>query len=369
LHAAVNYCAQPLELYFFKDNRTWLGFDCLVDFIHCFRMPTFFALSGFLSALMCARKGRLGLLKNRVRRILLPFVLAWLVVFPVCAVIVQCGYHRFEYGTLGIDWSLTAKYQSPRVARITTTYLWFLHYLFMFCVLTILVDLGCEKLGKNLRARLSRVAARLSGSLSGCLALSLPLLIAAWPYAHGSVEVTGSFIPDVRQLLYYGTFFGWGWLSFRVRGVLGHDAPIARYVALAVVAFAVSLCAEVAQPVVQGGKLLAVHSALLVSFTLSAWCWSLVLVASFERSFSSFNPVWRYLADSSYWIYLLHMLLTSSAAVLMYGLPWHPLLKFTLNLSAAVLISLLSYRYCVRNTVLGQLLNGRRYPPGVRAAS
>lgn len=110
-------------------------------------------------------------------------------------------------------------------------------------------------------------------------------------------------------------------------------------------------------------------AALLVSFTISAWCWSLVLVGISERFFSSFSPFWRYLTDSSYWIYLLHMMLTSSAAVLMYGLPWHPVLKFVLNLSAALSISLLTYRYCVRNTVVGQLLNGRRYPPGVRGGS
>ena len=54
-------------------------------FIHIFRMPLFYVMAGFFLALLVERRGTLEAARNRAKRILLPFVLGWLVVFPVVA--------------------------------------------------------------------------------------------------------------------------------------------------------------------------------------------------------------------------------------------------------------------------------------------
>ena len=54
----------------------------LVAFIHGFRMPLFFVLSGFFTAMLWQRRGARGLAKHRAKRILLPLGLGCLTIVP-----------------------------------------------------------------------------------------------------------------------------------------------------------------------------------------------------------------------------------------------------------------------------------------------
>ena len=61
----------------------------IYDFIHTFRMPAFFLISGFFAAVLFEKYGAAGLLSNRLKRILLPLLifcfllLAWLLLLVV----------------------------------------------------------------------------------------------------------------------------------------------------------------------------------------------------------------------------------------------------------------------------------------------
>ena len=57
--------------------------DHLVAFIHIFRMPVFYILAGFFAALLFYRRGAQELLINRVQRILVPFVIGLLILYPL----------------------------------------------------------------------------------------------------------------------------------------------------------------------------------------------------------------------------------------------------------------------------------------------
>lgn len=50
-------------------------FDEFFDAVHGFRMPLFFALSGFFTAMLWRRRGIPGLLRHRIRRIAVPFAI------------------------------------------------------------------------------------------------------------------------------------------------------------------------------------------------------------------------------------------------------------------------------------------------------
>src|SRR3982750_2325708 len=51
--------------------------------IHIFRMPIFYVMAGFFGALLYTRRGMRGFLENRIKRVVLPFVLGWLILFPL----------------------------------------------------------------------------------------------------------------------------------------------------------------------------------------------------------------------------------------------------------------------------------------------
>lgn len=57
-------------------------FDELVLAVHGFRMPLFFLLSGFFTALLWRRRGLSNLLRHRSRRVLFPFIAAVLLIAP-----------------------------------------------------------------------------------------------------------------------------------------------------------------------------------------------------------------------------------------------------------------------------------------------
>ena len=56
--------------------NTWtLPYFHLVQLTHGFRMPLFYLLSGYFSALLLQRRGLSGLLTNRIQRIALPLLI------------------------------------------------------------------------------------------------------------------------------------------------------------------------------------------------------------------------------------------------------------------------------------------------------
>ena len=98
------------------------------------------------------------------------------------------------------------------------------------------------------------------------------------------------------------------------------------------------------------------------SYTMAIWLWTFAIVGCALRYCSGFSPRRRYLADSSYWLYLIHLPIIFFLQVLMAGWPLHWSIKFTMILGTTTAIGLVSYHYWVRSTFIGKLLNGRRYP-------
>ena len=80
------------------------------------------------------------------------------------------------------------------------------------------------------------------------------------------------------------------------------------------------------------------------------------------RFMSGYSAVRRYLADASYWIYLIHLPLVMAGQVLMLevALPWWG--KLGAVVGGIMVVSLLSYELLVRHTFVGKALNGRRVP-------
>jgi peptidoglycan/LPS O-acetylase OafA/YrhL len=68
----------------------------------------------------------------------------------------------------------------------------------------------------------------------------------------------------------------------------------------------------------------------------------------------------RYLAQASFWVYLLHHPLVGLAHVDLALTEWPPVVEFLASASVATLLSLLTYEAAVRRSAIGRLLNGGR---------
>ena len=79
LHAALAYVGSGWTV---VDPSSSPVLGAVVAFIHGFRMPLFFVLSGFFTAMLWQRRGARGLARHRAKRILLPLALGCLTIVP-----------------------------------------------------------------------------------------------------------------------------------------------------------------------------------------------------------------------------------------------------------------------------------------------
>lgn len=95
----------------------------------------YFILAGSFVAFLIARRGAPGMLKHRLRRLLLPFAIFWPILI-VCTTVLMLVYrHIMARGTVGIDLRLLAS-KSTGATPFNTMHMWFTYYLIWFCVLT-----------------------------------------------------------------------------------------------------------------------------------------------------------------------------------------------------------------------------------------
>jgi hypothetical protein len=96
-------------------------------------------------------------------------------------------------------------------------------------------------------------------------------------------------------------------------------------------------------------------------YTASIWYWTFGLVGAAMRFCSTPGELRRYLADSSYWLYLCHLPIVFGLQAALMKVPLHWSIKFPLIVVITLTVLLVTYHYLVRSTFIGALLNGRKY--------
>ncbi|MCA9139173.1 MAG: acyltransferase family protein [Planctomycetales bacterium] len=175
-------------------------------------------------------------------------------------------------------------------------------------------------------------------------------------YAYGPDTSVG-LLPLPAVLAYYAIFFGYGAIYFGA-----NDQAVAvgkgywwKLAAAILILFPVGLSMQ--GPEQTSGRIL--FAVMQVSFT---WVMSFGMLGLFNRFFRPQRLWVRYLSDSSYWLYLAHIPLVLLLQFLVRDWSLPSLLKFGFVCSVTTSVLLFSYQIGVRNTWLGALLNGRRYP-------
>src|SRR5262249_38725716 len=93
LHASVAYMPRRMYglLWPVHDTQTTPVCHLLFWWLHAFRLPLFFVISGFIGEMLCESRGVEAFLKHRFRRIAIPFLMCLLTVMPVTVIIWGTG--------------------------------------------------------------------------------------------------------------------------------------------------------------------------------------------------------------------------------------------------------------------------------------
>jgi fucose 4-O-acetylase-like acetyltransferase len=375
LHAAAAFLEGfPVPIWYVEPST---GAAVIFYVIHMFRMSAFFLIAGFFARMVVERRGVMAFVKDRGKRIAIP-----LVVFgPVVLVLMGAGLalgaivHGLDFfqEIVGRASAPPAASAGPEAAGGDTAHLWFLYYLLIFYALALTLRAGIGALDPQGRvaALADRIVAFVMGGMWAPALIALPLV--AWFARAGGWNEWGGlpapfdFVPNADALVGYGVAFGLGWLLHRqIHLLLDLHAHWYVYLGAAVALTVVCLRIAGVTPVWRGPSLEGAERLIYTAaYMAGLWCWVFAFVGAAVRFLSQESPVTRYLADASYWIYLVHMTTIMFFITVLRPYDWHWSIKFFVFVAGSMPILLASYHYLVRFTWLGAVLNGRRHPrPG-----
>lgn len=337
--------------------------------LHIFRMSTFFLIAGFFAHMMLHRRGPRAFVKDRSKRILVPMIAGWVVFAPPAIV--------------AVIWGLTRTFadQAPsegdglRGEGFPFLHLWFLYYLCIFYVLALALRAYFDSLidrDGRLRARIDKGVRIVLSSYAAPIVLAAPLFAVlyfdeAWRVWFGIPTPDTGFMPMLPAMVGFGTAFALGWLLHRQPDLLAALRK-AWPVNLGLAAALTLLCLMIVGAVPSTSDPTAIDGpawnrlVYTACYTASIWYWTFGVVGAALRFCSEASRGRRYLADSSYWLYLAHLPIVFFLQVLVMDLPVHWTIKFPLILGVAMTVLLVSYHYLVRPTFIGEILSGRKYP-------
>jgi peptidoglycan/LPS O-acetylase OafA/YrhL len=334
---------------------------------HSFRMELFFLIAGFFSHLTYHRKGAGFFVRSRILRLVVPFLIGWFILKPliVSGWVMGGASLRGDVDILaGLRGGIQSLVTLP-TGLFTGTHLWFLYYLAMVTVATLGIRMVLRASGAWWTCGLERVDALfalLARSHCPVLFIAIPTAAVLWFMKTWGVDTPDqSLRPNIPLLALYGGFFVVGWMLHR-NSV--HLAALARLTVTRWIIAALSIVAVLTLVWFQidpgHPHFTIIRMGYMLSYAVMMWSLVFVTIGIFEKLFRRPNAVVRYIADSSYWLYLFHLPVVIWLQVAVAELPVHWSIKLASISTITILLGLLTYDLLVRPTVLGQLLNGRR---------
>lgn len=367
-HATMSFLVGDEPMWLIVDERPSLTLTVVFFVLHIFRMTTFFLIAGFFAHLLFHRRGEGAFVRDRLRRIGVPLVVGWPILLASLVGCMIWGAWVMNGGELPPP--PPPDPDAPPLA-FPMTHLWFLYVLLWFYLATLLARRVVERIDAagELRARLDRLVVLIVGHPLGVLALAIPsfcglIALSSWRPWFGIPTPDQSLLPNVGALCAFGSAFAFGWFLHRQVGmlvVLERRWPWHFALALAATIACLAqlgVAADIELVGRDGGTV-----GYAASYALAVWCWTLAIIGAALRYLANYSPVRRYLADASYWLYLVHLPIVVALQIVVSQWAWPWPIKFALILGVAFPIMLLTYRFWVRNTFIGAVLNGRRYPP------
>lgn len=330
--------------------------------IHLFRMSLFFLIAGFFAHLLMQRLGMRAFVKNRAQRIALPMLIAWPLLAPLCLAAIVWG--------ISTSTAPQSNTPAPQPDGFPLMHLWFLYYLCGFYALAIV--LHAAPLPRALAGWLDTAFAWANKRYLLPVLMALPCFLVflrtpEMPLWFGIATPDFGLLPKLAAVVCYGSPFLAGWFLHRQTALLALIER--RWLLHTLTAFGlVLLCLKLvgttpnllAPSTLAGGAPARLGYLAAYSLASSVVCFALLGISL--RFFSAPSGLIRYLADASYWFYLLHLPIVFALQAALAPLAWHWSIKFTLIISACMGLLGLSYHYLVRSSFIGEVLNGRRYP-------
>ena len=341
LHAGLFYLeGMSSELgYESKDpdqNLNSASIGVIFSFIHLWRMPVFFLLAGFFTRLMIQKRGVINLLKNRVVRIVIPFIVGSLIY----------NFILFETGSV-----------------MQTHHLWFLYDLMWMYVLIAIIKLIRKPFHGTVTGQFDRFFSS-PVTMLWLLVFLIPTTVVGRPFFFNWINPHVG-IPGPFFVLGF-SYFLIGWFLHRNTHILERLAQLWRFYIVAGSIFfaAYSVLVFILDQVLDEESLEA-GLTYLVALILSPVA-TLLLILGFigatQAIFQNGNRFVSYFVDASYWIYLFHLVevFVIGGEIIVNQSTLAPIIGFSINIVLTTFVCTITYHIFVRYSPIGWVLHGRK---------
>jgi glucans biosynthesis protein C len=348
-----------------QDSQNSIFLDVLFYVSHVFRMQAFFLMSGYFAHLLFTRRGWYGFMMNRAKRLLLPFVIFWPLLYFATLNLWIAGIQYHQQLTYEEAFKKLPAYMVWSNG-FPLMHLWFLYFLILFCAGVILlrpVFVNWMDRKNVIRRKCDQMLSSIAkkwwgGILLGCVMIAPMLGMTDW---FGVDTSASGLFPRIAPFVVYGMYFTLGWFIYRQPFILQY---IQKYrihnlvLGLTLIMTLIAINLLFADPASGDAPLI-----LLLLNSLYAIA-SMTTVFGFlgymQHWFAAENRTVRYLSDSSYWGYLIHLPVMAAFQILVANYDWFWGIKLLIIFLPSISIIILSYHLGVRKTWIGRLLNGKR---------
>jgi len=385
-HVSLSFFPIPLPFWAITDDSAHPYATLIFSSVNSVSMPLFFVISGIFAQRLFQTKGPRAFFINRLHRIGLPLLATWLLL----VIIMQCVYFMIVLGQVmtcyyGPDatrvGSLWNFWQDVGFAakedwnwknlQLSLGWLWFIYYLLLFYSL----------LGLSLALRRFNLIATgldkgwqwlthafLSPKRIFWLGLTSTVLVSFssgfFERGYWFIRVPSNFTPNISMLLFFGLPFIMGWFLATHQQVIDEWQRYRwQYTCGGVLALLLCLTLEFHYQLVFEAP--QYYYLKIVSYALKMLaCWMLIfgLFGLFKTYLNKANTLIKSLTEVSYWVYLTHIPVVLALQVGLLASPWPMAVKFVVIYSLALVVVIACYRYFVKDTFIGKILNGRREP-------
>ena len=332
-----------LILPLFYPDRSYadgLAIAGIYQFIHIFRMPTFFFLAGIFGSALLLKADYIGFIISRFKRIVSVVFVAGAI---IAAVLLPAGCQACS--AVGSSTYLDNGW----------LHLWFLFYLAIISHAVLLIHwLFSKGSEQGYKKVLVFLAKKITFNPLVLLVLTaLTMLIPEYLGRDGALKMTFSLIPNPSLLAVFTLFYVVGWISF-------YDIDqvfinLKKWAWLNLVIGSISGLSVGLLSVF--GVNFALHAFL---YTAGMWFITVGLVGIFIRYFPKRTKVFGFFIDASYWVYLWHVIFVLLFAYLFSLVGISLWFSFALTSLLSLFITAYIYEWFVKDTLVDKWLSGRR---------
>jgi len=341
LHSAQLFSPERSWLLYHTESSPFAG--AVASVLHVFRMPAFFVVSGYFCILTLKKYGGRNFLRIRLRRIAVPLICTGLTLNVIQAMLLDWSGWKdsgwFNFFVEG-DW---------------VSHLWFLNYLIVYFLVASLVFFFSKKsfVKKMSAFQVNHPERMLFFTLFlmplytiGLRAAGLAGLPLYWDLAG---------IIQGYDILFYLQFFAFGyWLQTRPR-VMFALTQLKILLLMAIIALGAALDFFWTNESTFILKILDEYLHMLVVWFSVALCFGL-----FYRLTNDPSPIFRFLSDASYSVYLVHHLLVVVLGLVLLKFQVPPLIGFLFTLAIVMMLALAVHKFAIaKSRVLTFMFNGK----------